>query len=652
VQLWRGAPVIVTAVLLATGVAAGFLGCAYLAFRRAPPLLGAKGLWQYPHVRPWALAGVWLLPVSALVGLGYYLYQQPRRAEVIILVADFDGEHPRKYRVTETIIQKLRNAIDTYRDDVEVQALNEIITTQGGSELARVKGSEKRASIVLWGEYAVTATNVRVTTNFELLRKPTAYSPNQPAQTLTVTPAAFDNFKVQDDLAGQMSYVTLLSLGAARLDAREYDKAIAFFTHALKLAPAPEGMVDPGDIYALRGVAYSAKDDYDRALAEMDQALQHGGDRIGFHVTRGSIHLVKFDLDAARKDFNQAIDNALLISHRDARTNSNLAAAYWGRAQSYLLKEGRPSAQDDFQRVIALAKTDTPGSYVIRGMAYQYTGDLEKAIADFDQSIKLDSRDRCGCAYLLRAQAYLEKGDSRRALADLARASQYAPHSPMPYLTRGILISKKGDHSAAIPELSKAIQLNANLGIAYATRGLAYKDSGDDTNALADFTQAISLMPNYAQSYLTRGQFYRERKDCDRAIADFSRAVALDTSLGLGYLERAQCYLVQKQYELALADSTRAIQLRPAHLSGAYVMRGRTHLAQGALDAAIADFSQAIAVQPTLSGYTFRASAYKQKGDKRRTIADLEEARQYATDGSSGRRWIEDELKNVEAMAD
>lgn len=359
------------------------------------------------------------------------------------------------------------------------------------------------------------------------------------------------------------------------------------------------------------------------------------------------------DVDAALRDFNQAIDSALAIPQRDAKTNSKLAAAYWGRGHGYLIKDGRASAQEDFRQVIELAKPDSPGSYLIRGMAHQYTGDLAKAIADFDQSIRLDSRDRCGCAYVLRAQAYFEHGDARRAFTDLARASRYAPHSPMVYFAHGILLSNSGDHSAAIPHLSKAIELNPNLGIAYAVRGLAHKQSGDDADALADLTRAISRMPNYAHGYLARGQLYRESKDYDRAIVDFTQAVALDPSLGLGYVERAHSYLEKKQYDLAMADATRAIQLRPLrHLSTAHLMRGRAHLGKGAVDAAIADLSQAIELQPSLGAYSYRALAYERGGDKQRALSDLNNARGYTQDGSSQRRWVEDELKIVEAMAD
>jgi len=51
-KLWQGDTGLVTIVLLAIGVGGLWLGCAYLAFKRTPPLVpGGKGTWQYPRWR-------------------------------------------------------------------------------------------------------------------------------------------------------------------------------------------------------------------------------------------------------------------------------------------------------------------------------------------------------------------------------------------------------------------------------------------------------------------------------------------------------------------------------------------------------------------------------------------------------------------------
>jgi tetratricopeptide (TPR) repeat protein len=653
IKLWLEGPVLVAALLIGVGVAGGALGCTYLAFKRAPSRLEGPGVWAYPRVRPWALAGLWLFAAAAIGGGTYYLHERNRLAdEILIVVADFDGERPQTYRVTELILQKLEQALEADRGRVRVQPLHETITAKQGSEAARASGAGKGASIVIWGWYAVTASDVLITAHFELLTKLAFFSPNQPRQSLAFAPAALDGFRVQQQLSGEMSHLALLALGAVHLEARAYDKAVARFTDALNVAAPPKDMVDPGEVYALRATAHFARGALDQALADIDRALQHGGDRVAYHVVRGGIQFLRFDLDSALGDFTLAIEGALKIPDPDAATRSKLAVGYLGRGQIWLAKRDDVRAREDFARAIPLLSDEGASSYAIRGSAYLQTGELDKAIADLSRSIQLDPRDRCACAHLQRAAAYLKQGDARRGFADLAQATRLAPDSPMSYLTRGIFLAERGDHAAAVADLSRAIELGPGFVTAYAVRGVTYRELGDRANALADFDRAIALKPDFADGYFARGQLHRQWQEYDAAIADFTRVVTLDPGNGLAYVERAAAYLERQQTDLALADAEQAIGIRPpGHIGSAYFLRGRARLAKGALEAAIADFSTAIELKPAVGPYAYRARAYKQKGDPQRALSDLRDARRYAPEGSSQRRWIDDEQAEIEAAA-
>lgn len=63
-------------IVLVVGAVIGMLGCAYLAFKRTPPLVeGGKGIWQYPRWRRWALAGLIIIPMLTAGGAAYYYRQ-------------------------------------------------------------------------------------------------------------------------------------------------------------------------------------------------------------------------------------------------------------------------------------------------------------------------------------------------------------------------------------------------------------------------------------------------------------------------------------------------------------------------------------------------------------------------------------------------
>ena len=139
IQLWRGDAGLVTIVLLAVGVGGGMLGCAYVAFKRDPPRFGNTGPPKYEkRWRCLALAGLIVLPLLTASGIGYHLFQQAQPPDkIIILVADFEGPDLQNYRVTETILARLRQALEPY-DDVKVEVLGGTITEAEGSAVARL----------------------------------------------------------------------------------------------------------------------------------------------------------------------------------------------------------------------------------------------------------------------------------------------------------------------------------------------------------------------------------------------------------------------------------------------------------------------------------------------------------------------------------
>jgi tetratricopeptide (TPR) repeat protein len=68
---------------------------------------------------------------------------------------------------------------------------------------------------------------------------------------------------------------------------------------------------------------------------------------------------------------------------------------------------------------------DRATAYHLRGVAYRDKGDMDRAIADFSEAIRLNPR--LASAYRDRGVAYRAKGDHGRAVADQERATQLDP---------------------------------------------------------------------------------------------------------------------------------------------------------------------------------------------------------------------------------
>jgi tetratricopeptide (TPR) repeat protein len=134
-------------------------------------------------------------------------------------------------------------------------------------------------------------------------------------------------------------------------------------------------------------------------------------------------------------------------------------------------------------------------------MSRQRNGDLDGAISDFSQAIRLAPIESgiggysfsTSDAYWLRGWAYTEKGRYDDAIADYTMSIHLAGDRAEAYEARAYACEKKGDHDGAIFDCTDAVRLDPTLAVAYYDRGRAYLEKGETAKAREDFTQAEKL---------------------------------------------------------------------------------------------------------------------------------------------------------------
>ncbi len=140
----------------------------------------------------------------------------------------------------------------------------------------------------------------------------------------------------------------------------------------------------------------------------------------------------------------------------------------------------------------------TPNDLVEQGLTKSDKGDLDGAIADFNQALKLDPNFVRALGN--RGNAQKDKGDLDGALADFSRIIELDPKSAHAYAGRAEVKRNKGDLDGAIADFNRAIELDPKDAAAYAARGRVKHDKGDLDGATADFNQALKLDPSLADA--------------------------------------------------------------------------------------------------------------------------------------------------------
>ncbi len=165
-----------------------------------------------------------------------------------------------------------------------------------------------------------------------------------------------------------------------------------------------------------RGLAFRAKGEVARALADYDEAVRLDPGYAGVFNNRGVTLHDRGDLDRAFADYDEAI-----------RLDPKNATAFTNR-----------------------------------GIAYRDKGDLDRAIADYNEAIRLDPRH--ATAFTNRGNAYREMGDLDRAAADYSEAIVLDPMNAVAFNNRGAAYLIKGDLDHALVYYSEAIRLDPRYG--------------------------------------------------------------------------------------------------------------------------------------------------------------------------------------------
>jgi tetratricopeptide (TPR) repeat protein len=266
--------------------------------------------------------------------------------------------------------------------------------------------------------------------------------------------------------------IAYLNRGKFYLDKQEFDLAITDFNAALKLQP---NLVLA---YVNRSAAYLSKGEFDRAITDVNQVLKLKNKSVvesGSNITvfmspqffvgtfepmayeavaynnRSAAYLKKRDYDRAIADANQAI-----------KLQPNYFQPYLNRGFIYEKKGDYDRALADYNQVLKL-HPKYANAYNARGWYYAQRGEYDRAIADANQALKLQPN----APHIIdtRGFAYAGKGDYDRALADYNQALKLDPNYGESYLHRGIVYRKQGKRNQAIADFKKALELTKDSEI-------------------------------------------------------------------------------------------------------------------------------------------------------------------------------------------
>jgi Tfp pilus assembly protein PilF len=355
------------------------------------------------------------------------------------------------------------------------------------------------------------------------------------------------------------------------------------------------------------------KSDGDDALAACTRLISsktlRGGELAQAYLSRGLIYIrFKADWDRAIADYDEAL-----------KLNPKIAGAYTGRAAANLRKGNIDRALPDLNEGLRL-DPKSPGVHNVFGYYYNKKGDHERALTEVSEALRLYPQYLY--AFSNRGEIYESKGEYIKALADFRMALSLDPDK-----------KQIGGREAAEAIARIEQKLAAVAGPDWTTCSRA-PDREDGIPVCTRLISAKKLgSADLAQAYVWRGVAYlRFKGDYDLGLADFNEGLRLDPKIVAAYAGRAASYIRKGNLDLALKDLNEGLRLNPNH-AGIHAVRGIYHIAKGEYDSGVVEFNTAIRLSPQyLYAYRHRAEAYEGKGDLTTALADYRVALSFDPD--------------------
>ncbi len=266
----------------------------------------------------------------------------------------------------------------------------------------------------------------------------------------------------------------------------------------------------------------------------------------------------------------------------------------WVQKENLVTKEDAPIFWD---KAVKADPKDIHALYM-RGCGWQEKGELDNAIADYNECIRLKPAQ--SEYYVARGTTRHDKKEFDKAIADYTEAIRLDPESGIAYFDRGLSLHSKMEYEKAITDYSEALRLDPKYAKSYFNRGKAWSDSKNYDKAIADYTEAIKLDSKYLHAYHGRAHAWGATKDYDKAIADYTEAIRIDPKYVAGYNNRGYRRFYQKEYAKAMVDFNAALKIDPNH-ANANCSKAETLAKLKKYAEAVEHFDRALKLNPSAS---------------------------------------------------
>lgn len=188
--------------------------------------------------------------------------------------------------------------------------------------------------------------------------------------------------------------------------------------------------------------------------------------------------------------------------------------------------------------------------------------------ANLDRQPKRYAKKRKGSSeqLLIRGVAYHARHQYERALADFQSALDVDSGDPRLYSHIASLYDSMEDYEKALTFIEVAIEIDPRYYMAYGDRGWYHSKLGNSKQAQADWQTFLSVSPKKCHEYATSASEYRRRGELETALTLAEKTIQMDVRRG-SYWTKGKILRDQGKAAAALATFQVGLKYNPWSVS-------------------------------------------------------------------------------------
>jgi len=167
---------------------------------------------------------------------------------------------------------------------------------------------------------------------------------------------------------------------------------------------------------------------------------------------------------------------------------------------------------------------ESAGVHTVLGIARMNRGQLDQAIPEFQEALRVDPNSAAAHWHLGQALATRAQDG---AIDHLRRSVELGPDNAAAQRDLVTALLRAGQYDEAVDHLRKAVPAMPDAAVAYNTLGVGFVSHHKLDDAIVQFREAVRLRPTYVEAYNNLGTALAFQGKSEEAIEQFRQALAL-----------------------------------------------------------------------------------------------------------------------------